>query len=433
MSSSLAEVDDLRVLAICVATNGSVWTWRVLVKIASFELLEADGGFRSLWFLKVTSDGGISGWSEFSEGLGSVGLAAIVRALAEPLLGRDPRRVALLTSDMRAEGRLSNGGLTWQAVGAIENALTDLKARALGVPVSELLGGPVRTRLPVYWSHCGMRRISRSTASELLGVPQVQSLEDLETLGQEVARRGFKACKTNPIRFDNDAGPQLLNPGFRAVGLEHGRVHGRDDLDAIVAQLDALKAGTGPHVGIALDVNFGFTLDGIRRLSRAVEPHDLMWLEVDVPDPAGLAAVRQSGRTPIASLESVCGINNYRPFFESRAVDVAIIDVMWNGLFEATRIAGMASSFEVNVATHGYSGVLSTAIAAQFAASVPNLQILELEVDNAPWAGDFLKDPLVVDGGYLVLPEGPGWGIEVNEQAIRDHPAHGVPKFSSHG
>lgn len=402
------------------------------MKIASYELLEADGGFRNLWFLKVTSDNGISGWSEFSEGLGSIGLAAIVRTLMEPLLGRDPRRVALLTADLRAEGRLSNGGLTWQAVGAIENALTDLKARALGVPVSELLGGPVRTSLPVYWSHCGMRRISPRTAADLLGVPQVQSLGDLTALGREVAARGFLACKTNPIRFGEGA-PRMLNPGFRAAGLEHGRVHGQDDLDAITAQLAALQAGTGPHVGIALDVNFGFTLDGIRRLSKAVEPHDLMWLEVDVPEPAGLAAVRQSGRTPIASLESICGINNYRPFFEARAVDVAIVDVMWNGLYEAVRIAGLAASFEVNVATHGYSGVLSTAIAAQYAACVPNLQIIELEVDNPPWAADFLKDPLVVRDGYLALPEGPGWGIEVNEQAIRDHQAPSAPQFSSHG
>jgi galactonate dehydratase len=400
------------------------------VRIASFDLLEADGGFHSLWFLKVSSDEGITGWAEFSEGLGCTGLAAIVRQLMGPLVGRDPRRVALLTADLRAEGRLSNGGLIWQAIGAIENACLDLKARALGVPVCELLGGPVRDRLPVYWSHCGMRRLSRDTAVDLLGVPHVQSPDDLVALGREVAERGFRACKTNPIRFGEGDG-RIFNPGFRSAGLEHGRVHPPDDLSAISAQLAALRAGAGPSVGIALDLNFGFTLDGIRRLSRIIEEHDLMWLEVDVPEPVGLAAVRASARTPIASLESICGIANYRPFLEARAVDVAIVDVMWNGMLEATRIAALAGSFDVNVATHGYSGALATAMAAQFAASVPNLEIVELEVDNAPWANDFLMEPLVVEDGQLVLPEGPGWGIEVNEAAIRGHPVSAVAALGS--
>ena len=101
-----------------------------------------------------------------------------------------------------------------------------------------------------------------------------------------------------------------------------------------------------------LDLNFNQRTDGFIKIARAVEPFALTWLEIDIHDPEALALVRQSSRTPIGSLESIHGLREYRPFLERRAVDVAIIDVHWNGLWEAVRIAGLAEAYDVDVAPH---------------------------------------------------------------------------------
>ena len=97
-----------------------------------------------------------------------------------------------------------------QAMAAIENALLDVKAKALGVPVYALFGGPVRDRLPLYWSHCGSYRFRNA---EVMGVEPVRSLDDLVKLGKHVKERGFKALKTNIFRFDLEP-PNMHQPGF---------------------------------------------------------------------------------------------------------------------------------------------------------------------------------------------------------------------------
>ena len=129
------------------------------MRIAKIEDLHCDAGWRNWSFLKITTDDGVVGWSEYNESYGSRGLTAVIRKLAEPLVGIDPRPVERITAMLYAMTRQAPGGLIQQAIAAIENALVDVKARALGVPVAELLCGPVRERLRLYWSHCGSYRL----------------------------------------------------------------------------------------------------------------------------------------------------------------------------------------------------------------------------------------------------------------------------------
>jgi galactonate dehydratase len=132
--------------------------------------------------------------------------------------------------------------------------------------------------------------------------------------------------------------------------------------------------------------------------------------------------VRRSTATPIASLESIYGLHGYRPFFEEYAVDVAIIDVPWNGLHQAVRIATLADAFEVNVAPHNFYGPIADLMSAHFCAVVPNFRIMEYEADDVPWKQELLSEPSRVERGEFVLPSGPGWGASVNEEAVRAHP-----------
>ncbi|MEO9188875.1 MAG: hypothetical protein ABI224_02565, partial [Acetobacteraceae bacterium] len=129
------------------------------MKIERVETLRADAGWRMFSYLKISTADGIVGWSEFNESFGSAGLADVVEKLAPLLIGRDPRRFEQVTQHLHVLTRQSRGGINQQAIAAIENALLDITGKAYGVPVSALFGGPLRERIPVYWSHFGTYRV----------------------------------------------------------------------------------------------------------------------------------------------------------------------------------------------------------------------------------------------------------------------------------
>ena len=169
------------------------------MKIERVETIQADAGWRMFSFLKVTTSDGIIGWSEFNESFGSIGLSDVIRGLSPILIGKDPRRYEQITQHLHVLTRQSRGGINQQAIAAIENALLDVTGKAYGVPVYALFGGPIRDRIPVYWSHFGTYRV-RSAA--LMGVPPLHSYDDLARHAEEVKRAGFRALKTNIIPME---------------------------------------------------------------------------------------------------------------------------------------------------------------------------------------------------------------------------------------
>ena len=129
------------------------------MKITAIETLRADAGWRMFSFLKVMTDSGVVGWSEYNESFGSPGLSGVIETLGPLLIGQDPRASERVVAMLHVNTRQSQGGLIAQAIAAIENAMLDMRAKDLGVPVAALFGGPVRDRIPVYWSHMGTYRI----------------------------------------------------------------------------------------------------------------------------------------------------------------------------------------------------------------------------------------------------------------------------------
>lgn len=381
------------------------------------ESLRCDAGWRMFSFLKIMTDDGIVGWSEFNESFGSAGLADVITALSPIVIGKDPRNIELINSNIRAATVQSRGGINRQAVGAIENALLDIKGKALGVPVYELFGGAVRKRIPCYWSHCGSYR---ARYPELLGVPRVQTYDDLARLAEEVKARGYTACKTNVMIHDGKT-LAAYRPGVG--GLGHPALNWNNDIvDAALKTVSAFRDGGGPSLGIMMDLNFNYKTEGYLRIAKAVEAVGMSWLEMDTHDAPSLALIRRSTSTPIASCETLCERRDFKPFFEQYAMDVAIIDVIWNGYMESLKIASMAEVYEMNVAPHNFYGHLSSVISAHFCAAVPNLRIMETDVDAVPWRDELVDQPPVIENGEFILPTRPGWGVEVNEAAVRARP-----------
>ncbi|MEL7467884.1 MAG: mandelate racemase/muconate lactonizing enzyme family protein [Pseudomonadota bacterium] len=387
------------------------------MRITAIEDLHCDAGWRVWSFLKVSTDEGITGWAEYNESYGSKGLSAVIGKLGEVLIGRDPRPVERISAELYARTRQAPGGINQQAIAAIENALIDIKARALGIPVYELLGGPCRERLRLYWSHCGSYRCQHH---EVMGTKPLKSLEDVKDLGAEVAERGFTALKQNLYLFDRDQ-PAMWMPGFTATpGWPELNVD-RDIQGRIDRQLTAFRDGTGPDVDLLLDMNFNFKAEGYRKIAQVCDTHDLMWMEMDMFDPQAMAMVRSGAKTPIASCESLFGRREFRPYLEHRSMDVAIVDVPWNGILESMKIAAMAEAYETNCAPHNFYGNLCTAHSAHFCAAIANFRIMEIDIDDVPWKDEVVTPPVIEDG-YLHLTDAPGWGVEVNEEAIRAHP-----------
>ncbi len=391
------------------------------MKIAKFEDLHCDAGWRTFSFLKVTTDDGLVGWSEYTEADGSRGLSSVIHGMAEGLIGMDPRPIQQIDSLLYVRQVQAPNGVNQRAMAAIENALLDIKGKALGVPVYELFGGPVRDRIPVYWSHCGTYRVRNA---EAVGQPPLRTYDDVAALGAEVKRRGFKALKTNILPFD---GEKLVGfgPGFgRSPGYPELNAD-RKTLQAVRDTLGAFRDGAGPEMGLHLDINYHFKTEGNLQVAKAVEPYDLTWLEIDNWDPQALALIRSRAPCPIASLESVTGRRAFRPFLDAYAADVAIIDVIWNGFLESIKIASMAEAYEVNVAPHNYYGHLCSSVSAHFCAVVPNFRVMEIDVDSVSWRDDLFINAPVIEDGMLIVPKGPGWGVEVNEAAVRAHPVKG--------
>lgn len=389
------------------------------MKLTGCKTLHCDAGWRVFSFLQLTTDAGLTGIAEYNECYGSPGLTGVIERLVARLVGSNPCAHELLSQHLYAITRQAPGGMTQQAIAAIENALLDLKGKALGVPVYELLGGAIRDRLPLYWSHCGTYRMNESSAATM-GRPPLQSLDDLVQLGREVRQRGFHALKTNIFLFD--AMPRLHMPGFaRSPGWPELNAD-RSVIRALREQLEALRDGAGPEVGILLDLNFNFKTAGYLQVVRALDDLGLFWFEIDLYDPASLRQIREAVQTPLASCESLFGLRGFKPFFEHYAMDVAIIDGPWNGIWQSFKIAAMAEAYEINVAPHNFYGHLSTLMSAHLCAAVPNFRIMEIDIDDVPWKDDLVTYVPQIDDGTLLLPPGPGWGTELNEEAIRAHP-----------
>ena len=393
-----------------------------IMKIKNYEIMHCNAGWRDFSFLRIITDEGITGIAEYNECYGSPGLSMIIRKFMDKIINHDPICHEKIHQFLYASSRQAPGGIAQQAIAAIENALLDITGKYLNVPVHTLLGGAIRDRLPLYWSHCGTYRISEEL-SKIMEKPQVKTLEDLKQLGKDVKDAGYKGLKTNIFTFGET--PILEMQGFAGKSGWPELNVDNHIIDSLLKQIDALRSGAGNSMGIHLDLNFNFKTEGYLQITRALDDLKLTWFEIDLYHPEGLRRIRDANKTPIASCESLFGIREFRPFFENASMDVAIIDIPWNGIWLGMKIAAMAEAYETNVAPHNFYGNLSTLMSAHFCAAVPNFRVMEIDPDDVPWKDDILTwKPEIIDGD-LIVPNQPGWGAELNEEIFKEHP----PKF----
>ena len=354
------------------------------MKIAKVEDLHCDAGWRTFSFLKVTTDDGLVGWSEFTEADGSRGLSAVIHGMAEDLIGQDPRPIQKIDSLLYVKQVQAPNGVNQRAIAAIENALLDIKGKALGVPVYELLGGPTRNKVRVY-AHA--------------------SVDNPDSVRKAIAQ-GFTAFKTGPAK--KHPARFIESPSAVAYAGE---------------KLGEFRKLVGPDIDIAVDFHGAISPAHAKMLIKAMEPYTPMFIEepCQAQNHDVMAEIARSTFLPIATGERVFTKWGFREVLEKKAAVVLQPDLCHaGGITEVRLIAGMAEAYYATIAPHNPLGPISLAAGVQIAASIPNFLIQE----QVSLGEGYVKQPFTVSGGYLNLPTAPGLGVELDENALANKLGH---------
>ncbi len=348
--------------------------------------------------VEITTEDGLVGIGEaaIAYGLGGTAAAGMLKDFAERLLiGRDAARIEAIWGEMYDHSFWAKGGgaIVFAAMSAIETALWDIKGRALGVPVYELLGGRMRDTVRVY-------------ANGWYG--KATTAADFARASERPLRDGYKALKCYPLAVPD------------AHGLRHvsRRMVDRDFANLAFEKIRALRDAVGPDIELMVDLSGGLTTDETIRLCRRYEELNLAWVE-EPADPFDVAALKKiSGAIdiPIAVGERLYTRAGFRPVLEAGAVDIVEPDAgNTGGLFEAKKIAAMAEAYNLRCTPHNCASALSTAAALQLSACLSNFMTLEIYpyFPQAPGYVQVLENSPEdrIAGGFLPLDDAPGLGV----------------------
>lgn len=387
------------------------------MKIEKVEVFHVKAGWRPWTFIKISTTDGIIGWSECTDSHGSPkGIEGVVNDLSELIIYMDPLKINKIINFLYARTKQSPGSIIQKAIAGIENALWDIKAKSFGIPVNELIGGPLNDEIDLYWSHCGTSRVR---AAHLIEKPQIKNIVDLEIFAQEILSSGYKSIKTNIAIFDDE--PYIYMPGFAKSKEWPSLDISKKLLKDVALWISEFRKYLGEDINIALDLNFNFKPEGYIRIANEVEINNLSWVEIDSYDPQTLNYIKNAINIPITSCENLYGLRQYKPFIEGRCMHTVSIDVIWNGLQESIKIANLAEISEMNVTAHNFNGHLSTFISMHFCSLLNNLKIAEIDVDDVPWRDDLFTSRPKIKNGKFIFNNEPGWGCELNQIALEKY------------
>jgi L-alanine-DL-glutamate epimerase-like enolase superfamily enzyme len=244
-------------------------------------------------------------------------------------------------------------------------------------------------------------------------------MEDVRRLGKEVVAAGFTALKTNVVIPGDPA--SVYMPGFGGGPGTTDQVVTPELLRHIERLIGTFRDTVGEDTDICLDLNFNFKAESCLRIAKAVEKFNLLWLEIDIYDVETLRMIRDATSIPICSGENLYTTYGYLPYLQRNAMDIVMVDVPWNGFAQSKKIADLAEAHQLNIAPHNYYSHLSSLMSAHLCACVPNVRIMEIDIDDVPWKDDLITEPLEISNGYLKIPARPGWGADLNEKTLSRH------------
>ena len=348
-------------------------------------------------FLKITTDVGIVGWGEpVVEGRAHT-VAAAVEEFSDYLIGKDPRLIEDHWNVLYRGGFYRGGPILMSALAGIDQALWDIKGKELGVPVHALLGGACRDRIRVY-SWIGGDRPA-----------------DVAANGKASKEAGFSAVKMN---------------GTEELQI----VDTYDKVEAVVERVATLREAVGPHFGIGVDFHGRVHRPMAKILVKELAPYNLMFIEEPVlsENLEALREIAHHSTTPIALGERLYSRWDFKRVLTEGHVDIIQPDLSHaGGITECRKIASMAEAFDVALAPHCPLGPMALAASLQVDAVSHNAFIQEQSMGiHYNQANDILdyvvnKDVFAVTDGSMHIPDGPGLGIEIDEEFVRERAKEG--------
>ena len=368
------------------------------MKITSLETFQV----KPRWlFLKIQTDEGIAGYGEpVVEGRART-VATAIQELESYLIGQDPRDIERHWQTIYRGTFYRGGAVLVSALSGIEQALWDIKGKYYGMPVYEMLGGAVRNRIRMYTG------VGGSTPEEAAA----------NALARK--KQGFTAVKV-------------------CVDAPCRNIDTMEYIDRHAERLAAMREAVGKEVDIAVDFHGRTSPAMAIRLAKAFEPYCPIFIEEPcLPENVdAMVRIAQSTSIPIATGERVFTRWGFRELLEKQAVAVVQPDLCHSGgIFEAKKIAAMAEVYYAAIAPHNPLGPISLASCLQLDACTPNFLIQEHPgmVERWDLGEGYLKQPFLIEDGYISLPKGPGLGIEINEAAIAERSYPGdwdTPRFT---
>ena len=356
--------------------------------------------------VRIYTDQGLYGHGEGTDAV--QGGAGIIRMFRRFLVGQDPLNVEALWERIRTAGIFAGaqGGQYVAALSAVEIALWDLAGKALGVPVYQLLGGKVRDRVRLYCD----------SANHHPDDPQARAkLKEIEAMG-------FTAVKID-IDEANDPG-RWDRVNWTASNAE---------IDRMVKEVAFVRETLSPRVDLAVDMHGRYDATTAKRVARELERFRLLWLEEPVP-PENIDVmrdIRESTVTPICAGENLFLRHGFRELLEKRAVDIVMPDLQkCGGLLEGRKIADMAHVYYTPFAPHCVVSPIGTMASCHVCAAVPNFLVLEWHwISRLELWRNFVREGDIIEKGFVTLPDRPGIGVEMNEEAARKVQVKDTPWF----
>jgi galactonate dehydratase len=372
------------------------------MKITAVKSYAVHPGWRkNLIFVKVETDAGIHGWGEaYSQYDRDTAVMAQLNALGPYLVGRSPFDIKHFTQFAFDDYAARRGSVElFCAISGIEQAMWDIVGKATQQPVYNLLGGKYREKIRVYangWSY-GMKEPA-----------------DYARAAEKVVKQGFTAMKFDP----------LPSPWRTWIPKEHEK--------RAISVVKAIRDAVGPDVDLLIEQHRRLAPMHAIRLDKQLAEFDLYWMEescqAEFPDE--LAQIRREIGVPVVIGEATYTKTGFRPLLEKRSADILNPDVACvGGILELKEIAAMAESFLVAMSPHNYNSTLvALASTVHASATMPNFIITEYFLPFVDFCDTISPNQLKPKNGYIDLPTAPGLGIDVDEEALKKHPAKVYPQ-----
>lgn len=348
--------------------------------------------YRTNWVvLKVMTDEGLHGVGEATLEHRELAVEAAVRELERYLIGKDPHDIERFWSENHRDAYWRGGPVLTTALSGVEMALWDIKGKALGVPVYQLLGGKVRDSIPCYanaW-FSGSR-----------------TPEDFAAKAKDTVKLGFTALKWDPF-------------GSAYLGLTPR------EFRLAMECVDAVRDAVGADVQLLIEGHGRFDVPTAVRVGLALETFNITWFEEPLPpgDLDGLAEVKRRINIPIAAGERLYTRWDFRELLAKRSADVLQPDLSHTGgILELRKIAAMAECHFLPVCPHNPIGAITNAATLQIAACTPNFHMLETMSNDVDYRHTLTTEKIGFDNGMMRIPDKPGLGIDIHEEALLAHP-----------